>query len=376
MKIAVIGSSGEIGSRLAIELIQQKRNVHLYSRNLGLRLNRFDNVNFTSIDLLDKVKLKSELQGFDCIVNCAIDKREYKTEDESVEKNKEAILNLLQVASENGVKKFIELSSVAVLPPKITKEIKEKPYEYSKETDWYTRAKIENEKLALGYQDKMNVSVIRAGIVYGPYLHWSKLAFIRTQSKTVVIPNISESFCHAIHVDDLVGLILHTIDKENSLNFELIYGINPEKVSWQEYYDGHGKNVNIEQQTTQKVSLDEINLMNRIQGDELRRPGLKRTIIDSARSAVSMLPAPLKRNKISQRIFYKMKAMNYGLINYDSYLNPKKAIQLPKVYPNSFELDLYQTDYIPESNTDYEFKRNFKTGVKSAANWWLKSIEK
>jgi hypothetical protein len=68
--------------------------------------------------------------------------------------------------------------------------------------------------------------------------------------------------------------------------------------------------------------------------------------------------------------------MNYGLINYDSYLNPKKAIQLPKVYPNSFELDLYQTDYIPESNTDYEFKRNFKTGAKSAASWWLKSTRK
>jgi hypothetical protein len=71
-----------------------------------------------------------------------------------------------------------------------------------------------------------------------------------------------------------------------------------------------------------------------------------------------------------------LKAMNYGLINYDAYLNPKKTITYPKVYPNSFELDLYQTDYIPNPNSDYTFKISIGEGAKSASKWWLKSTVK
>jgi nucleoside-diphosphate-sugar epimerase len=373
MKIAIIGSSGEIGSRLAIHLIQNKYDVKLFSRNLGLRLSRIENVNFSSIDLLDKDKLHSLLKDIDCIVNCAIDKKEYATEDESVQKNKEAIGNLLEVAQANGVRKFIELSSVAVLPPRITNAIEKNPFIYSTENDWYTRAKIENEKLALEYKDKMNLSIIRAGIVYGPYLHWSKLAFIRTQGKTVILPNVHNSLCHAIHVDDLVGLIEHTINKTDSLSPQLIYGINPERVSWSDYYDTHGKSITMDQPTTQAIPLEEIQLMNKIDGDELRRPSFKRKFIDGLRGLIGLIPAPIKNLNIYKSSLYNLKAMNYGLINYDSYLNPKKTITYPKVYPNSFELELYQTDFIPNPNTDYTFKISISEGAKSASNWWLKS---
>ena len=376
MKVAIIGSSGEIGSRLAIHLLQNKYNVKLFSRNLGIRLSRYDNVNFSSIDLLDKDILRSQLIDIDCIVNCAIDKKEYVTEDESVQKNKEAIGNLLEVAQANGVKKFIELSSVAVLPPKITNAIESNPFNYSNERDWYTRAKIENEKLAIEYKDKMNVSIIRAGIVYGPYLHWSKLAFIRTQGKTVVLPSVANSLCHAIYVDDLVGLIEHTIKTSDTHSPQLIYGINPERVTWSDYYNAHGKSITIDQPTTQSIPLQEIELMNRINGDELRRPSLKRKFIDGIRGLTRFIPPPIKNLRIYKSSLYKLKAMNYGLINYDSYLNPKKTITYPKVYPNSFELELYQTDFIPNPNTDYTFKISINEGAKSASNWWLKSTSK
>jgi nucleoside-diphosphate-sugar epimerase len=376
MKIAIIGSSGEIGSRLAIHLLQNKYDVKLFSRNLGIRLSRFNNLNFSSIDLLDKDKLRELLIDIDCIVNCAIDKKEYATEDDSVQKNKEAIGNLLEVAHANGVKKFIELSSVAVLPPRITNAIERNPFLYSTENDWYTRAKIENEKLAIEFKDKMNISIIRAGIVYGPYLHWSKLAFLRTQGKTVVLPKVSISLCHAIHVDDLVGLIEHTINTIETSSPQLIYGINPERVTWSDYYDKHGKNITLDQPITQMIPLEEIEQMNRINGDELRRPSLKRKLIDGLRGLTGLIPSPIKNLKIYKSSLYRLKAMNYGLINYDAYLNPKKTITYPKVYPNSFELDLYQTDYIPNPNSDYTFKISIGEGAKSASKWWLKSTVK
>lgn len=374
MRIAIIGSSGEIGSRLAIHLLQNKYDVKLFSRNLGLRLSRFENVNFSSIDLLDKDKLKSLLKDIDCIVNCAIDKKEYATEDESVQNNKDAVRNLLEVACQNGVKKFIELSSIAVLPPRITNEIEKNPFLYSTENDWYTRAKIENEKLVLEYKDKLNVNVIRAGIVYGPYLHWSKLAFIRTQGKTVVLPNVAKSLCHAIHVDDLVGLIEYTINKSDTISPQLIYGINPERVSWSDFYDKHGGNITIEQPTTQSIPLEEIQLMISINGDELRRPSFKRKFIDVFRGLIWLIPSPIKNLNIYKNTLYKLKAMNYGLINYDSYLNQKKSLTYPKLYPNSFELDLYQTDFIPNPNTFYTFKISINQGTKSAAYWWLNHV--
>ena len=152
MKIAVIGSSGEIGSRLAIHLLNNKCDVKLLSRNIGIRLVRYANLDYHSIDLADKDKLKSFLQDVDCVINCAIDKQEYGSEDESVLKNKKAIQNLLEAAEESGVKKFIELSSIAVLPPLVTQNVLDNPFVYSSESDWYTRAKIGNEKLAKSVQ--------------------------------------------------------------------------------------------------------------------------------------------------------------------------------------------------------------------------------
>lgn len=376
MKIAIIGSTGEIGSRLAIHLLNQKMDVKLLSRNIGIRLIRFEGLNHSSIDLLEKEKLIDFLKGVDCVVNCAIDKREYPTEDESVNKNKEAIENLLEASEKAGVKRFIELSSIAVLPPQVTEDVLNNPFEYSKETDWYTRAKIENEKLVMNRQSSMNIQVIRAGIVYGPYLHWSKLAFIRTQGKIVILPQIMNSICHAIHVDDLVGLIENSIFTDNISISKLIYGINPEKITWKDYYDFHGRLISNEVNITESISIKAIELMNSIDGDELRKPGFKRSIIDVLRRSSHLIPSSIKRIKPVSKLIYYLKGMNYGLLNYPQYLNPKNEPNKQKIYPNNFELELYKSDAMPKQKLEYNFKISLQDGTKNAANWWLKRTEK
>jgi nucleoside-diphosphate-sugar epimerase len=376
MKIAVIGSTGEIGSRLAIHLLKEKKDIKLLSRNLGIRLIRYEGLNHSSIDLLEKEKLIDFLQGIDCVVNCAIDKREYATEDESVNKNKEAIENLLDASEKAGVKRFIELSSIAVLPPQVTKDVLNNPFEYSKETDWYTRAKIENEKLVLNRKSKMDIQVIRAGIVYGPYLHWSKLAFLRTQGKVVVLPNVLNSICHAIHVDDLVGLIENSIFTDNPSTPKLIYGINPEIISWKDYYDFHGRFISNDFNVTDSISIESIELMNSIDGDELRKPGFKRSTIDIFRRTSYLIPSAIKRFKPVAKLIYLLKGMNFGLLNYPQYLNPKNEPNKQKIYPNNFELELYKSNAMPIQDLEYKFRIDFKDGTKNAANWWLKKIEK
>ena len=376
MKIAVIGSSGEIGSRLAIHLLNNKCDVKLLSRNIGIRLVRYANLDYHSIDLADIDKLKSFLQAVDCVINCAIDKQEYGSEDESVLKNKKAIQNLLEAAEESGVKKFIELSSIAVLPPLVTQNVLDNPFVYSSESDWYTRAKIENEKLALQRDSTMEIKVIRAGIVYGPYLHWSKLAFTRTQNRMVVLTKVENSVCHAIHVDDLVGLINFVVDADSETLPNLIYGINPEIITWKDYFEFHGQQITNEKSVTVMLPLEEIKLMNKIDGDELRLPGFKRSLIDSFRKTYNALPGFIVNSRLLKSWTYRLKAMNYGMLNYQNYLNPKRQILNPRFYPNDFEIDLFQSNAMPKQNIAYQFKINLKDGTKSAAKWWLKSVNR
>jgi len=124
------------------------------------------------------------------------------------------------------------------------------------------------------------------------------------------------------------------------------------------------------------LPLEEIKLMNKIDGDELRLPGFKRSLIDSFRKTYNALPGFIVNSRLLKSWTYRLKAMNYGMLNYQNYLNPKRQILNPRFYPNDFEIDLFQSNAMPKQNIAYQFKINLKDGTKSAAKWWLKSVNR
>jgi len=374
MKIAILGASGEIGARLAQIAIVKGLDVRLIVRSTDPRMARWGNADIRKADIANKTQLQDALTGVDAVINCAIDKSSTENEDELLEKNAAFFTNLVETIIELGIGKLVDLSSIAVLPPRVTADVLTNDYNYSTEADWYTNVKIRTEKIALTYKDKLDITVIRPGIVYGPYMHWSKMPFSRIMTYTHVLPEAQNSVCHAIYVDDLADLMLFAADKNNKLP-QLIYGINPEPVTWQAFFNIHAQLAGDNPTPTRILPLAQLNQLQKVDGDELLVPGTKRSLIDTARRVFRALPPFITNSNAFKGLIKKLKAMNYGLLNYDNYLNPPKTLAYPLFIPSAFEIELYMTDAMPTADKTgvaqgFVYKTGIQKGALHAANWW------
>lgn len=372
--IAITGASGEIGGRLAQYCFNHNIPVRLLVRNIDPRLARFSNAEIRRVDVNNFEELKTSLLGCKALINCAIDKSNAEDEAGLIERNKKFFINLLEASTQSGIEKFVELSSIAVLPPRITKSVLQNEFDYcsgSEYADWYANVKIATEQIALEYKDKIDLTIIRPGMVYGPYMHWSKLVFLRTMFNRHVLP-AGNTLCHAVYVDDLVDLMLFAADKRNVLP-TLIYAVNPEPITWQQYFDYHSTGAGYS--SAFMMNETEIRQLSNVGGDVLRKPGFKRSVIDFARKVIANLPQGIKKMVIVRKVIFKLKAMNYGLLNYESYINPPKVKKLPYFMPNRFETELFLTDTAIPADKDgtahgFVYKTGIKGGAKQAANWW------
>ena len=162
-KIAVIGASGFIGSRLIERLVlEQSAEVKAIVRNVSSypRLARFD-IEIEIGDLLDLKSLYRAFSGCSIVFHTAVG------DSQTIVKG---IENTLLAASKTGVKRIVYLSSAVVHgynPSPDTKDdsslIKNQPFEYS-------NSKIKAELIIREMRKKLPVEVVvlRPYIVYGP----------------------------------------------------------------------------------------------------------------------------------------------------------------------------------------------------------------
>jgi len=372
MKTAVIGAAGEIGARLTQSILLSGEPVRAISRRKSPRLARWGNLDFVAAEIPTPSKeLRKALQDCDAVVNCVVDKKPFESDDASIRSNERGLRTLLEASLEAGVKKFIHLSTIAVLPPRLEQPGVDNPYSYSGENDWYTRVKIATEKIAFEYNSRINLCVLRPGIVYGPYMFWSMIAFRRLQNFKVVLPAVNNSVCHAVHVDDLVGLIQQLLKAEGKLPV-LLHGINPEQVTWKNYYELHAGALGLYDEIISELPEQTI----RAHYAAVRRleagPGAKEKMLNRLRKLYRSLPQTFIHNPLSKKAVEVLKVINRGLPFY-MQLNlppPKESL-----FPNEFELELYSTTGIfkPEmtgAEQGYHYRIPLAEGVRSAAAWW------
>ena len=253
MKIALFGASGEIGTYVYLELTKCGHHVTPVIRNsLGPTLSR-SKINFAKIANYHVSSLSQLLDDIDVVINCAIDKSSNSNKKEIIKSNTSFVKNLLEAADQCKIKKFIHLSSIVVLPPLLTDDTI-RSNEPSTEKDWYTIAKIMTEKQCLEFPTtgKMKIIVLRPGIVYGARMAWTKLSFHILSETGITLPS-NKSTCAAVHPIDIARLIDKIITSRRPPS--LIYAINPEKISWAEYYDGHLQG--LETSSRHLVQIDE-----------------------------------------------------------------------------------------------------------------------
>lgn len=377
MKIAVLGSSGEIGARLVQYFLKSGKDVVAFSRTKGSRLARWENLEFRSLNLLDIEDSTRKLEDIDVVINLIINKNIDDGEEANVKFNIEIFNNLISICKDLKIKRFIHYSSLVALPAKVTNYELENPYEYAKENDWYSLAKIETEKIAIANKKQLPITIIRPGVVYGPFMHWSTMLFNRMSSMNNYIPKNENCLSYAIHVDDLVRLTNFLIELEESKLPELVYGINPEKVSWAKYYQLHAQQTGVLNNLS-LVDLSQIENNNKIsqfsnnEQDSIRKTSVKEFGIDVARKIYNNVPSFIMNFRPVKGTILKLKAANYGFINYGK---PIGEIETRELWPNNFETQLLATDgKVLDQHVGvdlgFQYKVDIETGVKMAGDWW------
>jgi nucleoside-diphosphate-sugar epimerase len=165
-KFFISGASGFIGSALFNEF--SKKNISC----VGIGRKNIHSDNYLKCDLLDRDRLRSALQGASCIIHCAGYAHAFNALSSEIEEktwlnNYEATKNLIEIAVEVGVSKFINLSSVKAMS---------EPGLNCVDEEWdlnplseYGKSKLAAEELIFNLAKKSNINIVnlRLTMVYG-----------------------------------------------------------------------------------------------------------------------------------------------------------------------------------------------------------------
>jgi len=235
----VTGASGFIGGRLAERLaVEEGVRVHAMIRNpkKAERLRKRE-LEVVQADLLDLLSLRKAIEGCDLVFHCAALVRETGDRNEFYRTNVKGTENILKVASDAGIKKFIHFSSVAVYgmnPPDGADEAT--PYQIC--GNLYCDTKTAGEKAVWAGHQKtgLPVVVIRAANVYGPFSNpWTIRPIKLINSGQMILINEGRGLCNYVYIDNLIDATLAATKRDQSVGqvYLISDGI---AVTWKEFF--------------------------------------------------------------------------------------------------------------------------------------------
>lgn len=177
-----------------------------------------ENLEFVPGDLRDRESLKRALDGIEVVHNIAALYRPTNVANKTFwEVNVEGVRNMIELAVEAGVKRFVQCSTIGVhghvRHPPATETSEIKP------DDYYQYTKLKGEEMArdLGPKLGLPVAIIRPAAIYGPredrFLKLPKLI----QSGKFVMFGSGEVLYHFIHIDDLCHAFVLCAEREEAV---------------------------------------------------------------------------------------------------------------------------------------------------------------
>jgi len=221
MKNLVTGASGFIGSHI-VEVLKKKNEkiVALVRRTSDTAFLKSIGVELRYGDLNDKESLRENMKDCDKVYHSAALANEWISKEESRRVNVEGTKNLLDIAKEADVKRFVFISSLAVLG---MRDHHGTPADspYKKTGDSYIDTKIDSERMVFDYYKiyGLPVVVVRPGFVFGPRdyklmpriltrLQKGKFMFIgsgKNKTDLIYIENLTNAIVSAGKLDQAIG---------------------------------------------------------------------------------------------------------------------------------------------------------------------------
>ena len=217
MKIFVTGATGFIGRKLVLRLLEEGHEVVCGVRSpgrLGPLSGRVKSVR-TYLEYKETISRALKEERPEVVYHAAA-----LVESHSLEKlrrvNVEGTRNILDACLEEGIRKIVYLSSVAVISgnPEVplTDDL---PY---KATNSYGQSKLEAEKLAISYRKKgLKIAILRPSMVYGEgELHGLPSIIQALKKRCFPIFGKGEKKLHLVSVENVVDVLLLCLSKEEA----------------------------------------------------------------------------------------------------------------------------------------------------------------
>jgi nucleoside-diphosphate-sugar epimerase len=238
MKILLTGANGFIGRFLYWELVRRGHKVTCAIRKKHAWINCHDSMpmDVYYYETLDRqTDFKCALADIEVVVHLAArahmpTKNDYDMFADFMEINFHGTVNLARQALQNGVKRFVFISSIGVngksTPDGVryTEEDEEKPYN----SYTYSKMKAEMELRKLSLKAAMEVVIVRPPLVYGPHVKANFLKLMRLVYTGLPLPfagiNNVRSF---IFIDNLTEVISLCVAAANTGNQTFIVCDDP-----------------------------------------------------------------------------------------------------------------------------------------------------
>lgn len=222
--VFLTGGSGFIGRLIVSRLVEEGYQVRALARPAGIATHlKRPEVSLVIGEMRNRDWMADALNGVDFVVHAAATMA--GSWDDFFQINVKATEWLLEESLKQNIKRFVYISSVSVYQHSTMNEkpvfTEESPYEKEEFTTFYSRSKMEAEKLVWKFNKEQNLPcvVLRPGAVYGPAgnIFPASMGLQIGDSRILLMGN-SSSELPLVYVENVVDAIVQSMEKEELLN--------------------------------------------------------------------------------------------------------------------------------------------------------------
>ena len=233
-------------------------------------------------DITSIEDMRRATHGCDIVIHCAIGKPNVTVN---------GTRNVTKAATENGIKRFVHMSSTAVYGyyPSANEAKDGRLQNTLSRSNYYNEychSKIASESIAFSYHDAQNLPlvVLRPSNIYGPNSTWWTIMPIdMLREGCCVLVNGGLSPSNTVYIDDVVDAIELAIREDNAVGHAFTISSN-QNTSWRDFFSSYAK-MFARTPALLDMTLEEIGIEK-----DRRRVDLMKRMFSSPKNMLSLFP--------------------------------------------------------------------------------------